>query len=212
AVDGVVTLKHVRRDQKISVTFEKLPWVNPYIDVPADAAYLDALAYVCESGLMNGISADGTLFDPEASMTRAMFITVLGRLAGVGDEFIGALGFADVPADAYYAPYVGWAKFAGITSGDGTGNFGSDDALSVEQAVTFLARYRAHMGYPVESDASLSGYTDAADISAWAADAMAWAVGNGICIGEDGKLNPHSNVSRAMAAQMIFAFVNAFGK
>jgi len=205
--DNTITLKNIRKNQKIEVTFEKLPWANPFSDVPADVDYLDALAFVCENGLFNGESA--TAFNPDGSMTRAMFVTVLGRMAGVGDEF-GTGDFADVPADAYYAPYVGWAKFAGITNGDGTGSFGVDDALTVEEAIVFLARYRAHCGYPTEAEAKLADYADAADVSDWAADAMAWAVENGIYAGADGKLNPQANATRAMVAQMLYNFCMAF--
>ncbi len=206
--DNTLTLKNIRKDQAIEVTFVKLPWVNPYSDIPADAAYLDALAFVCENGLFIGESA--TLFNPDGTMTRAMFVTVLGRMAGVGDEFAGEHDFADVLPDEWYTPYVGWAKFAGITNGDGTGNFGVNDALTIEEAIVFLARYRAHMGYSVESDTSLSNYADADEISGWAADAIAWAAENGIYTGEDGKLNPQANASRAMVAQILYNFYMAF--
>ena len=89
---------------------------NPFTDVKKGDWYYDAVQYARVNGFFNGTSA--TTFDPSGTMTRGMFVTVLGRMAGVDpDDYSGKTDFSDVPAKAYYAPYVQWAAQYNITAG-----------------------------------------------------------------------------------------------
>lgn len=92
---------------------------HPFIDVPQSHWANEAVGYVYENDLMNGVSA--TMFQPGGSLTRAMFVTILGRMAGAEEES-GESGFADVPAGRWYSAYVAWAWAAGEGIVDGTGN------------------------------------------------------------------------------------------
>jgi hypothetical protein len=92
---------------------------------------------------------DGTaagIFSPDASMTRGMFVTVLGRLWEVGTSGSSTTSFEDVVPDAWYAPYVEWAAEAGIVKGYGNGLFGPDDNITREQMTLIIARFAEYTG------------------------------------------------------------------
>jgi len=92
-------------------------------DVKKGDWYYDAVRYVCANGLFTGVSRNS--FEPGGTMTRGMFVTVLGRMAGIAPgKYAGVSQFTDVAEDAYYAPYVNWAWQYGITGG--TGNNGNE--------------------------------------------------------------------------------------
>ncbi|MBQ2278870.1 MAG: S-layer homology domain-containing protein, partial [Clostridia bacterium] len=109
-----------------SVTYE---WHNPFHDVYPQDTYYNAVKFVHKNGLMNGMSDD--LFSPDAGMTRAMFVTVLGRLAEMQDfytdENLVWVTFEDVEADQWYTYYVNWAVTNDIVKGYGNGIFGVND-------------------------------------------------------------------------------------
>ena len=85
----------------------------PFTDVPANEWYRPEVEFAWENDLMMGVS--GTKFEPESPMTRAMFVTILCRLSGEETEITDR--FRDVPADEWYAPYVGWAAKSGLVLG-----------------------------------------------------------------------------------------------
>jgi len=209
--DGTLTIKNIRKTQNIEVSFERLPWVNPYADIDASLPYYDAVKFLSENGIMNGVGADGSLFAPELTLTRAMFVTMLGRLHGIDPAQYTAVSFGDVKAGEWYAPYVEWAAVNGISTGYegyGVGEFGINDEITVEQAVTILARYAKFAGAPEVEGASLKGYADAADVADWAVDAMEWAIALGV-YAPVGSLNPQAPATRAMTAVMIYNFIMA---
>lgn len=157
----------------------------PFADVAADAWYCDAVAYVYANGLMEGVSE--TLFAPNANMSRAMVWAILARIDG--EEITGA----DWVADARE-----WAMANGVSDGTDANGF-----VTREQFVTMLYRYA---GEPATA-ANLDGYTDGAGVSAWAVDAMAWAVEKGIITGvTDTTLAPRGTATRAQCAAMLMRF------
>ena len=111
---------------------------HPFTDVPQSHWANEAVGYVYENDLMNGVSA--TMFQPGGSLTRAMFVTILGRMAGAEEES-GESGFADVPAGRWYSAYVAWAAGEGIVDRTGNGCFSPNSPVTREQMATMMYRY-----------------------------------------------------------------------
>lgn len=157
-----------------------------FTDVAPGAWYYDAVAYVSENGLMNGV--DTGIFDPDGSLTRAMVWTILARIEGADTE----------GGETWYAKARDWAMEAGIS--DGTDAMG---AITREQLVTMLWRSRGEPGV----DFLLTAH-DADSISSWAYEAMRWAVSEGIIEGdENGFISPAATATRAQAAAIIMRFI-----
>lgn len=162
-----------------------------FSDVPAGSWYYDAVAYVSENGLMNGVDA-GT-FDPNGTLTRAMVWTILARLEGVDTE-----GGA-----SWHAKAQAWAMESGVS--DGEDPMG---AITREQLVTMLWRYSGAPGVEL-----LLTAPDAGKISSWAMDAMRWAVSEGIIEGDEtGAVNPTGSATRAEAAAIFMRFAEGLEK
>ena len=172
-------------------------------DIPANAWYKDAVSYAVRAGLMNGVGAGR--FDPEGSMTRAMLVTVLWRNAGSPQE--GENTFADVPDGTWYTAAVAWAAKNGVVNGVGNGKFDPDGAITREQMTAILLRFAAANGVDTSKRADLSSFPDAGSVSAWAKDALAWTVAEGIIGGSDGKLLPQGNATRAQVAAILMRFL-----
>ena len=160
---------------------------DAFADVDASAWYYDAVNYVLENGLMNGMSEDS--FAPNGTMTRAMVWTVLGRMAGQEFNGIGA---------NWYTEAQNWAIIAGVS--DGTNPNG---AITREELVTMLWRF---VGQPVGDVSMLQWYGDTASVSDWAAEAMAWAVNSNIIQGTNWNLNPGSTALRAQVAAILMRY------
>lgn len=175
-------------------------------DVKAEDWFFEAVDHLAAEGCIAGIS--GSSFGPGLDMTRASFLTVLGRLAGV--ELTHAeTRFTDVPADSYCSGYVAWAVEKGITGGVDATHFAPAASVNRAQMVCFLYAYAKSEGMDVEvSDPAeaLAQFSDADTLPAWAVPAMAWAVQNGIISGMDGKLVPAGIANRAQAAVVLYQF------
>ena len=175
----------------------------PFIDVPAEAWYEEAVQYVYERGLMSGTGAD--TFSPSLSTDRSMLVTILYRLDG-SPEVNQNSPFEDVPTDTWYTTAVAWGVSNGIVAGYGNGNFGPSDPVTREQLATILYRYVAYRGGDTSASSPLDGYTDEEAVSVWAEKSLEWAVGAHIISGTDTKaLLPGGHASRAEAAQMLMA-------
>ena len=156
-----------------------------FSDVKTGDWYADAVKYVSDKGLMSGTGSDK--FAPSATTTRAMLMTVLARYAGE-DTTGGA---------TWYEKGMNWAKANGVS--DGTN---PNANITREQLVTMMYRYA---GSP-KADGKFDSFSDAASVSTYAADAMQWAVANGIVNGSNGKLNPQDNATRAEVAAILMRF------
>ncbi len=205
ALDLYVFAK-VEKNQTIKATFKKIAsdeWVNPFEDVAETDEYFEAIKFVNENGLYNGVSE--TKFAPHSTMTRAMFVTVLGRLAGVDTEKYTETSFDDAELGQWYSAYVEWAADNGIVNGYGNGKFGVNDEVTVEQAAAIIARYARFVGIDT-ADATLDEFEDAADLSDWAVADMAWLTEFGVYVPKDQKLAPRTKAERALVATMMFNF------
>ena len=181
---------------------------HPFTDVPKGAPYEEAVDFVYWWGLFDGVSK--TEFAPEKTMTRAMFVTVLGRLAKVDVTGYTDTHFSDVVGGTWYAPYVAWATEQGIVEGYGNGLFGVDDPVTVEQAIVLMARYGTFTGLDTTHTAHPFLFADEEEVSSWAKSAMTWGVSSGIYRGENGYLLPTSPAKRSLVAQIFFEYVSRF--
>ena len=142
-----------------------------FTDVASDSWYASAVRYVCANGFFNGTSA--TTFAPEGNMTRAMFVTVLGRMAGVDPADYPGTDFTDVQEGLWYAPYVKWAAQYGITTGTGGGKFSPDALITREQMAAFFVRYFERFGVRFKTEPSVTTRpADLERVSEWARDAV----------------------------------------
>ena len=155
------------------------------------------------AGLFNG-TAENT-FTPDGVVTRGMFVTLLYRLSGE-PEVSGEMPFTDVPAAQYYAKAVIWAQANNIVNGVTDTEFAPDAEVSREQMVTMLYRFAKTSGADVSNKTSLKGFGDAAAVSNWAAEAMSWAVAEGIINGAGGNLNPADQSTRAQIATVLVRY------
>lgn len=180
-------------------------------DLDTNAWYHEAIDYAIRNGIMNGVS--DTHFNPSGTTTRAMFVTILGRIAGVDTGEYGQKEiFSDVPTGEWYSAYVNWASEHGIVNGRGAGFFCPEDPVTRQEMVTILARYARAMGEDttVQDPDILSAFADAGEIAAYAAEAFAWAVEKEIVNGTGAGLEPEGLANRAQAAQIIYKFQMSF--
>ena len=199
-------IQNATADVTVEVVFAPVGGAaETFTDVPQDAWYREAVDYVTGTGLFQGTS--DRAFSPDGRMTRAMLAAVLYRAAGepsIEDEIWG-YPFADVEAGSWYGTAVYWARLKGILSGYSDEAFGPDDPVTREQLAAMLYRYAG------EPDASgeLIYFSDADQISPWAADALKWAVGEGIVSGRDeGVLDPKGFATRAEVSAMLLRYLN----
>ncbi|NMA65094.1 MAG: S-layer homology domain-containing protein, partial [Clostridiaceae bacterium] len=145
---------------------------NHFTDVKETDWFYTSVQYAHEKGFFAGTSK--TTFDPNGTMTRSMFVTVLGRMAGVKPEsYKGEAIFSDVPKNAYYAPYVAWAAKHGITSGVGNGKFAPDEPITRQQMAAFFVRYFELFGVEYETDDSITTIPQDMDkVAEYARDAV----------------------------------------
>lgn len=154
---------------------------QPFYDVYSFDSYNDAVTFVYNNGLFNGMG-DG-LFEPAGSMTRAMVMTVLYRLAGEpADQMAAATGsFTDVSADQWYADYVSWGASQGVTSGMGDGTFAPDSGVTLVQMIQFLYNFGSNnLGLNLSGTANLSVITGGDTVPSWGEEAAQWAVSSGV--------------------------------
>ena len=167
---------------------------SSFTDVPAGSWYEEAVNYVHEKGLMNGTSSNA--FSPNANTTRGMIVTILARVEGVNTN-----------GTPWYAAGQKWAMDNGIS--DGTNMPG---VITREQLATILYRNAKQKGYDVSKSAALTAFSDADKVSGYAAEAMQWAVAEGLLQGSNGKLNPQGSATRAQVATILMRFMEKIAK
>ena len=211
--DGKFTFEMPKGDVEIEVSFaliEDETVKANFADVAVDAWYADAVQYVYENGMMSGTSE--TTFSPDLTTTRGMIVTILYRLENE-PTVTGTTAFTDVAADQYYANAVAWAAQNGIVSGIDATIFAPNNAITREQMAAILYRYAQFKGYDVSVKADLSVYTDAAQVSTYATDAMAWANGAQLITGtSQTTLTPAGNATRAQVATILMRFCENIAK
>ena len=170
-------------------------------DVAKSAWYYKAVEYVAENGIMSGVSARE--FAPNAGFSRAMLAQTLYAMSGK-PAVKAESTFADVAANAWYADAVNWAAEKGYVSGVGDGKFAPDASVTREQMALILYRYA---GSPDASGMVLREFADGDSVSAYAVDAIRWAVHEGLISGmENNTLAPQGTATRAQVAQILMNF------
>ena len=178
--------------------------VAGFSDVTTANWYADAVAYVVDNELMNGVSAD--TFEPNSTMSRAMMVTVLYRMAG-SPAVSGENVFTDVPDGSWYADAVTWGVENGLVTGTTDTTYEPNAGITREQMATLLWRYA---GSPdVSGSDGLDQFTDAASISGYARTAMAWASQQGLVNGTNGTLSPRGSATRAEIATILMRYQTA---
>ncbi len=182
----------------------------PYKDVGEKKWFYEAIKYAVDNGLMNGTS--GTTFEPNEPMTRAMFVTVLGRLCGA--EEVKENTFSDVKMNQYYAGYVGWAVKNGIVSGYPDGTFKPGDNVNRQEAAAMLSRYIDHEDLLLDFVDELPGeYADDAKFQSWTREFIEELSIYGIFEGDEtGKFAPKDNLTRAQGATLFMRLNEMFTK
>ncbi len=191
---------------EITVKFE-VQGSSYYDDVRTDAWYYNAVTFVTDRGYFNGVSE--MLFAPYIDMNRAMFVTVLGRMANVDTSKYMGLAFSDLEAGMYYVPYVKWANENGIVLGRSDTIFDPEASITREEMAAIMYRYCAYIGMDMtpKNTMFMERYTDRNEISDWAVTYVEWAVGCGLMRGmTDHTIDPLEHASRAQVAQVIMNF------
>ena len=176
----------------------------PFTDVSTSDWFYSDVMFVYENGLFSG--TDSRSFSPNASMTRAMLVTVLYRLEGepVGT---GSSSFSDVCSGSYYEKAVAWAAANGIVTGTGSTSFSPDAKVTREQLAAILYRYAQYKKLDTDAGAKLDSFSDAGNVSGYASEALSWAVSEGLINGASGRLMPKGDATRAQVAAILHRFV-----
>ena len=188
-------------------------------DMPAPGNWAHAgLDYCIYSGYINGLSA--TTVDPSGTCTRAQLVCILYRIQGEPKVVEGyelaklRAPFDDVPRGQWYTNAILWAKLTRIVNGTSATTFDPSGQITREQLATILYRYTAKYAPDATGNAaSLADYPDAGSVSAYARDAMAWAVGNGLIKGlphdKTDYLEPGGSTTRAQVATILMRYKQA---
>ena len=180
------------------------PWVNPFRDVTESDWFYDDVRFANQNGLFNGVEKD--LFAPEEPMTRGMLVTVLWRLDGETAPKT-ATTFTDVDVNAYYADAVAWAAESGVVNGIGGNKFDPEGNVTREQIAAILFRYASLKGVDTAARANLATFPDAEKTSAYAHNALSWAVAAELVKGtKEGStiyLDPQGSATRAQVAAIL---------
>lgn len=172
----------------------------PFKDVASTDWFAGSVKYVYENKLMLGVS--DTEFAPKETMTRAMFATVLYRMAGSPSVDGLSVSFKDVKESSWAYNAIVWAYSEGVTKGVGSDMFAPEQSITREELVTMLHRYAD----TPEISGELS-FTDSASVSDWAQAAVLWASQSKIVNGyETGAFGPSDTASRAEMAAVIQRF------
>ena len=212
-------MKHKKAEKRllgitlmISMLFGMLPVASfaagernmPFTDVKESDWFYDSVQYVCENGIMSGTG--DTVFSPDTATTRGMLVAILYRMEGSPAAESDAK-FTDVSAGQYYADAAAWASENNIVNGYGNGAFGPEDPVTREQMAAVLYRYAQLKIYDIAATGNLAGFSDLGDVSAYAANPLKWAVGNGLISGmENDALAPGNSTTRAQTAEILMRF------
>ena len=177
----------------------------PFTDLAGHWAE-SAVQFVFDAKLMQGVSE--TLFAPDETLSRAMTVTLLHRLAGSPDVEDTA-SFSDIPSDTWYTKPVIWAAQNKVSVGRDDGTFGPMEPVTREQLAALLFRYAQLKNLDLSARTDLSAFSDGGAISNWAQDAMGWACAKGVLTGRpSGALDPQGTATRAEAATILMRFLS----
>lgn len=177
-----------------------------FIDVPGHWAeqYISSLA---DTSIVSGVG--GGYFQPDATMTRAMFVTIIGRVAKVDKNTYTNSKFSDVSINEWYGPYVAWAAEKRITTGFEDGSFAPNNTISREQMAVIIMRYASVSGITLPQKTEAKIFIDDSLISSWAKDSVYAAQKAGLISGRsDGSFDPKGTATRAEVCTIIYRLIN----
>lgn len=181
----------------------------PFTDVKENLWYYDSVKYVYDNGLMIGIAPEK--FAPNATLTRAMLVTVLWRMSG--SPAAGTSSFKDVPKDTWYSTAVAWAEENSIVMGYNGETFGPTDKITREQMAAMFYRYANAVSKDTSVTANMTKYKDSSTVSNWAKPAVKWAIAVGLIKGvADNKLSPLGKATRSQVATTLMRFCESISK
>lgn len=187
----------------ITSSFEDTPWNNPFNDIAKNAWYYNYIEFVCKNELFYGMS--DMEFGPDIPMTRAMFVTVLGRFAKIDPSLYSGSDYLDVQAGSWYAPYVKWATEQGIVLGYGDGIFGTNESITREQMCTMIVRYSEKYGIGLKDGNGVSLFADHENISSYALESIYRCASSGIISGRENRIfDPKGLAKRCEIATVLF--------
>ena len=186
------------------------PGPGSFTDVPEGAWYRDAVYFVRDYGLFKGV--DDGVFAPMMQMDRAMFVTVLGRLAAIMGETVTGFAnpFTDVPPGLWYTNYVSWGAARDIVKGFSPTIFKPRDSVTREQMAALFIRFADYMGLELDED-EIEPFPDVSSIGAWAVDSVNSAAAAGLIEGDNqGLFRPRDTATRAEVATMFMRLVKMY--
>jgi hypothetical protein len=178
-----------------------------FTDITGHWAY-EAIMFAVEKGLFNGTSE--TTFSPNADMNRGMFVTVLGRMAGIDAKAYASAAFSDTAAGSYYTPYAAWASENGIVQGVGDGLFAPAQEVTRQEMAVMLCNYADFAKIELGNETQVT-FADDARIASWAKDGVYALAFAGVLGGVgEGNFAPEKTATRAEAATVIMRFVQGY--
>ncbi len=189
------------------ITVSEAPPIE-FSDVQRDFWGYESIAFGVENGMFKGVSE--TEFSPNSELTRAMFVTILGRLYGIDTEKYDVDSFDDSPAGQWFSPYVAWAKENGIVNGKTENEFDPSSPITREQMCAIIVRYAQYTGETMRIG-SEDIFADDGDISSYARESVYMAMNAGLVNGKDsGKFEPASSATRAETAAVMSRYCRRF--
>ncbi len=204
---------YTRPSSPVTPTPEPEPEELPFTDVAEEQWFYDAVKYVYDAELMNGVTE--TTFEPDSNLTRGMLATILYRMAGMPAITGEGNAFTDVAAGSWYADAIDWAAENGIVEGYGDGTFFPDNDITREQMATILYRYAQYMDVDVSvgEDTNILSYADFDEISEYAIPALQWACGAGVITGvTEDTLVPQGTATRAQVSTILMRYCETVAK
>jgi len=207
--EGTNTLKaeSTTSDQSRTVTFKTVN-LNKFTDVDQTAWYKNAVYFSVANNLFVGTNSAGTTWEPDTALSRAMFVTVLGKYSGVSNTDYASCEFDDVANGQWYTGFVQWAYDEGLVVGTGGGNFSPNDSITRQEMAVIFWKYVNKTGADMSaSSESFNSFADKDATDSWAVTALTWATDRGIINGSYGNLLPKDTASRAQAAQIFMRII-----
>ena len=186
-------------------------WINPFSDVRETDWFYDYVAFVCENGLMNGMS--DTTFSPNMTMTRAMVATILYRMAGQPETTGLTNPYSDLEENYWYVEAIIWLANGGIVPGNSSDTFSPNDVATRQDLNVFLARYALITGLDLPETRDYQEFADEEDIAAWAKDSIVLCFRAELTYGyPDNRFNPNGVFTRAEYAAVLYRLALIYQK
>ena len=200
----------VRDRADVQITSADITVDGLYNDVNKETDwFFDSVEYAVKSGLLLGTSR--STFEPNSNLTRAMAATILYRMAG-SPTAPAETSFDDVEEDQWFTAPIAWAQSAGVVNGKGENKFDPDGKITREEMAVMLGRYATNVEeMNIDFDGEVPVFPDNDQVQDWAVKAMNWCLGNKIINGDEGRILPQGNATRAEFATILMRFDNLIG-